>query len=77
MAANPSNFLGGTATAMDLDFQVEDQAGQPYDACIHTLTIEDSGPVRARVRADCEARFSDRVLVDRMLTIMASAMARS
>jgi hypothetical protein len=32
---------------------------------------------RARVRADCEARFSDRVLVDRMLTIMASAVARS
>ena len=32
---------------------------------------------RACVRANCEARFSDRVLVDRMLAIMASAVARS
>jgi glycosyltransferase involved in cell wall biosynthesis len=30
---------------------------------------------RARVRAECEARFSDRVLVDRMLTLMSEAMA--
>ncbi len=32
---------------------------------------------RARVRADCESRFSDRVLVDRMLSIMAGAVARA
>jgi glycosyltransferase involved in cell wall biosynthesis len=32
---------------------------------------------RARVRADCESRFSDRVLVDRMLALMASAVARA
>jgi glycosyltransferase involved in cell wall biosynthesis len=32
---------------------------------------------RARVRADCDARFSDRVLVDRMVAIMASAVARA
>jgi glycosyltransferase involved in cell wall biosynthesis len=31
---------------------------------------------RARVRANCESRFSDRVLVDRMLAIMTSAVAR-
>jgi glycosyltransferase involved in cell wall biosynthesis len=30
---------------------------------------------RARVRAECEARFSDRVLVDRMLVLIADAMA--
>jgi glycosyltransferase involved in cell wall biosynthesis len=30
---------------------------------------------RARVRAECEARFSDRVLVDRMLVLMSEAMA--
>jgi hypothetical protein len=29
------------------------------------------------VRADCESRFSDRVLVDRMLALMASAVARA
>ena len=32
---------------------------------------------RARVRADCEARFSDRVLVDGMLAIMSHAVERS
>jgi len=32
---------------------------------------------RARVRADCESRFSDGVLVDRMLSIMSSAVARA
>jgi hypothetical protein len=32
---------------------------------------------RARVRADCESRFSDRVLVDRMVSIMASAVSRA
>ena len=32
---------------------------------------------RARVRADCERRFSDEVLVDRMLAIMSSAVARA
>ena len=32
---------------------------------------------RARVRADCEGRFSDRVLVDRMLAIMSSAVERA
>ena len=30
---------------------------------------------RARVRAECEARFSDRVLVDRMLVLMSEATA--
>lgn len=33
-----------------------------------------SGLDRARVRAACEARFSDRVLVDRMLVLMSEAM---
>jgi glycosyltransferase involved in cell wall biosynthesis len=32
---------------------------------------------RARVRADCESRFSDGVLVDRMLALMSSAVART
>jgi glycosyltransferase involved in cell wall biosynthesis len=32
---------------------------------------------RARVRADCESRFSDRVLVDRMLSIMSTEVARA
>lgn len=32
---------------------------------------------RARVRTDCESRFSDGVLVDRMLAIMASEVARA
>jgi glycosyltransferase involved in cell wall biosynthesis len=32
---------------------------------------------RARVRANCDERFSDRVLVDRMLAIMTSAVARA
>lgn len=31
---------------------------------------------RARVRADCEARFSDTVLVDRLLAIIADAVGR-
>jgi glycosyltransferase involved in cell wall biosynthesis len=32
---------------------------------------------RGRVRANCDERFSDRVLVDRMLAIMTSAVARA
>ena len=31
---------------------------------------------RTRIRADCESRFSDRVLVDRMLTIMRNGIDR-